>query len=157
MLPRLLDAFIVLDVFTEPKLSIKCAFTVIALATITECSRGHDARPAKTDELLRVCQYLSYDYYRERGESPQTLRDLQDYVAQTEWELPKLLTPNTYEHGIRMLHSGRDAWDRPIAVRRLNIPGRPMAWVSAGDDGVFGTDDDREREMMWTYLSDNED
>lgn len=32
-----------------------------------------------------------------------------------------------------------------------------MAWVSAGEDGTFDSDDDREYEMMWTYISDSDD
>ncbi|WP_144055112.1 hypothetical protein [Rhodopirellula baltica] len=138
-------------------LRLQCAFALIAFATANGCSNGHDARPAQTDVLLRVCQHASLDFFRERGESPQTLRELQEFVSQTDWQRPDLLTPHTYEYGTRMLRFGVDAWGRPIVVRQLDGHGRPMAWVSAGEDGTFGSDDDREYEMMWTYISDGDD
>ncbi|TWT95101.1 hypothetical protein Pla100_36830 [Neorhodopirellula pilleata] len=152
-----LDDYTVSNFWTVSMLRLECAFTLIAFAANTGCSHGHDARPAQTDVLLRVCQEASLDFDRERGESPQTLRDLQEFVSQTNWERPDWLTPHTYEYGTRMLRSGLDAWEHPIAVRQLDSPGRTMAWVSAGEDGTFGSDDDREYEMMWTCISDSDD
>ncbi|QDV61111.1 hypothetical protein Mal65_02340 [Crateriforma conspicua] len=135
----------------------ECAFFLLAAASMLGCSRGHDVRPAQTDVLLRVCQAASLDFYEERGTHPQSLRDLQEFVAQTDWARPELLTPHSYEYGTRMLLSGVDAWDRPIELRQLSGLGRPLAWASAGEDGEFGTRDDREYVIMGTYVSDSDE
>jgi hypothetical protein len=128
----------------------------VSVASFGSCSHGHDPRPTQTDVLLRVCQLASLDYYQEHGKTPENVRDLQDFVFDENWSRPEYLTPHSYEFGTRMLRSGIDAWQRPIDVRRLDSPGTPMAWVSAGEDGTFGTDDDRESEMMWTHVTDSD-